>query len=315
MGALKMKSIYSIILMIVFLSSCSSSGGEDGQGGTFPELSYQFSNIGLLKNTSSDTYKFYVKYDRVIITGAAVTISSSNTALLDNSGIVVTSNDTVWTLQFVPKQDQVGVTTISFAVSYNGQGKTYNVTLTVSEVGTYSEYITAGWAAFTAKNYAEAITQFKFAEYVHNDSIEAKSGLGWSRLNNNESDSAYAAFERGEDLLGGLPQVIDRDFRMGMTFAANAAKEFYVSYDYGNDITYYNSIDSLPNFSFSHDATVTEHHVALTMAQSYFAVGSYVWAYRYANALTDKDNFNPDNNTAAGQQELADEIERLRTIL
>jgi len=164
---------------------------------------------------------------------------------------------------------------------------------------TVQDLINQGWTKFDAGKYAGASADFNAAIGMSVDTNEAYLGLGWAELRQSHgglAENAFAAY---------LLKVTDTndDAKAGLAFAYHAQQKFQNAIDTANIV-----LLSVPNWKFSHDSRIDSLDLALILAQSYYGIGDYSQSLVVYQRYFDH-NFNPDINTDAGREELADKIE------
>jgi tetratricopeptide (TPR) repeat protein len=168
---------------------------------------------------------------------------------------------------------------------------------------TASELAAKGWEAYAAKDYPTALARFN--ESVSKDAsyADAYNGLGWTASQLNDLPAAVTHFSAGIARSATL-----LDLRAGIAFVYNAQKNYLSSAQRGLEV-----IQTNPTWVFMRDRSVSASDVRLLLAADYFAVADYANALQQVQILS--PGFSADVATVAGQRALAEEIERLRSVV
>ncbi|HUL42732.1 MAG TPA: hypothetical protein VLY03_00075 [Bacteroidota bacterium] len=166
-----------------------------------------------------------------------------------------------------------------------------------------SQLTTDGWAAYSARNYATAITKFSAATNLDASYADAYNGLGWSNAKLNKPQSAVSSFSTG---LTKSPN--NADMNAGLAFAYNAEKNYAQSIASGLAVLSVNA-----DWQFARDTSVSSADIHLLLAEDYFSQTSPDYLHSLQEVQVVDPAFNADVMTVAGQTALGHEIELLRS--
>jgi len=178
----------------------------------------------------------------------------------------------------------------------------------------------AGWSAFEALDWDEAIYNFEAAINAGANSTDAFSGAGWTYYM--VTDDAYpnsnvTAQEKWETGLGKTGS--ENDIHIGMGFLAFDNEDFDSAIEHIRDIAL-----NIPTYSFIHMPGVDINDLYVTLAKCYYLQGEYesddvdndaldfIWKLN-EHFIPGRDG--QGNLTDAGIDEIAQEIERLDAIV
>lgn len=167
---------------------------------------------------------------------------------------------------------------------------------TSPEVGNPEELIVAGWAAFEAGDFGSAVVKFDSAKLADAKLVEAYNGAGWAYGRLSDFELASDNFRDAMALDSALVEA-----HAGASLAFHAANHFAQSIE---EAIF--TLESEPNFVFSHDPSVDSLDIRITLALSYFSVADFVSAAVQMDIL---DPFNRPHST--DPEELIREIMRL----
>ncbi|NUM80099.1 tetratricopeptide repeat protein [bacterium] len=157
-----------------------------------------------------------------------------------------------------------------------------------------------GWDAFSAGNYAEAITILTEAKNDNPQNAEIRAALGWALMRTDQLQSAESEFDAGAQLAN--PSA---DLFAGWAFVLNALKDHAASNESIAELT---ALD--PNWIFTYDQKLTYQDLMILKAENHFLLGEFQSAL--AAVMTVNSSFSADVATDEGRGQLAAEIERLR---
>jgi tetratricopeptide (TPR) repeat protein len=178
----------------------------------------------------------------------------------------------------------------------------------------------AGWSAFSAMDWDEAIDNFEAAIAAGATSTDAYSGAGWTYYlvtddaYANSNVTAKARWEAGFDKTGSL-----NDINVGLGFLAFDEGDFDTTIEHIRDIAI-----NIPTYSFIHMPSVDINDLYVTLAKCYFFKAEYevdgadndalefIWKLN-EHFLPERDG--TGNITDNGVDEIAQEIERLDAIV
>jgi hypothetical protein len=166
-----------------------------------------------------------------------------------------------------------------------------------------SQLTSDGWNAYAGRDYATASSKFSQAISVDGSFVDAYNGSGWSNAKLNNLASAVSVFMQGL-----AKDASNLEMDAGLAFVYNAQKDYVHSIESDSVV-----LQANPNWSFSHDASVNSSKLHLLLAADYYALANYSASYQQVQILD--GSFNADVTTVAGQIALAQEIERLRSIV
>ena len=170
------------------------------------------------------------------------------------------------------------------------------------------EEITNGWNAFMSGDLDQAIIYFKQALANNPNSVLAPTGLGWAFARKGEVDSAYTYYSYGDDL-----NVTSYDLYAGMAFLELIIGEYNASIKHASSV-----VNNRPNWTFVYNSPaigldLDVKDLRLCLAQDYFWKGDFTSSLNQVKILNSA--FTADVTTSAGQEQLHQEIMRLRGIL
>lgn len=177
----------------------------------------------------------------------------------------------------------------------NGAGGTEDLTA--------QELTELGWVSYSAKDYVTALTHFSEALAKDAAYADAYNGRGWSHAQTNDLTTAATDFTDGIARSAAL-----LDLRAGLAFVHNARKEYPASVQRGLEV-----VQTNPSWVFPRDHAISASDVRLLLAAGYFAQGNYTAALQQVVLLN--ASFTADVSTVNGQRALAEEIERLRSVV
>lgn len=157
-----------------------------------------------------------------------------------------------------------------------------------------------GWDAFSAGNYAEAVTILTQAKNDNPQNAEIRAALGWALMRTDQLQSAESEFDAGAQLAN--PSA---DLFAGWAFVLNALKDHVASNQRIDEVTALN-----PNWIFTYDQKLTYQDLMILKAENHFLLGEFQSAL--AAVMTVNSSFSADVATDEGRGQLAAEIERLR---
>ena len=168
---------------------------------------------------------------------------------------------------------------------------------------TAAQLTAEGWQAFSVKNYP--LANSKFVEALARDAnfIDANNGSGWANARLNALSAAAAAFSTGRGKAPANLEIIT-----GLAFVENAQKNYASSIIDANAV-----LQANPNWIFSRDASVSSMDLHLLLAENYFAQANYTSSLQQVQLLNSA--FSADPSTSGGQDAIARELERLRSIV
>jgi hypothetical protein len=171
-----------------------------------------------------------------------------------------------------------------------------------SAAGTYQQIVADGWTLFTQKQYLQA--RDKFAEAKANDATraEAYAGSGWSLFKLFDLTQADTEFSAGSSKSNPPANLF-----AGWAFLLNAQKDYAGS---NGKIELTLSKDS--TWSFSYGITLRVKDLRILKAENFFMLGNFAQSLsevRKVNAA-----FNADVTLTTGVAQLAQEIERLKSV-
>jgi Flp pilus assembly protein TadD len=165
------------------------------------------------------------------------------------------------------------------------------------------QLVAEGWQAFRAKNYSEAASKFDEAANKDPHYVEAYDGAGWSYAKLNSLTSAENRF-----LTGLAKDSSHYEIKAGLAFLYHAQKRYNESAAIAENL-----LSVKIAWTFRGDTTISNTDVRLLLAQNYFAAANYSASLVQVQVLNPA--FTADVSTVSGQAALAQEIERLRTIM
>ena len=168
---------------------------------------------------------------------------------------------------------------------------------------TASELVTQGWQAYSTRSYATAADKFNQAIGVDGNFVDAYNGAGWATARLNQLATSITRFTAGM-----TKDTANLEIKAGLSIVYNAQRNYAQSILYANRV-----IATQPAWSFSRDATVSSSDLHLLLAENFFATANYTAALAEVNILN--GSFSADVSTIVGQTALAQEIERLRSIV
>jgi tetratricopeptide (TPR) repeat protein len=168
---------------------------------------------------------------------------------------------------------------------------------------TASELVNQGWQAYSAKNYQSASDKFNQALGMDGNFVDAYNGAGWASAKLNQLATAVSKFTVG---LG--KDTANLEIKAGLSIVLHAQHNYAQSILYASQV-----LASRPGWSFTRDATLGASDLHLLLAECYFGMADYASSLAETKVLN--PSFNTDISTVAGQTALAEEIERLRSIV
>ncbi|MDZ7330872.1 MAG: tetratricopeptide repeat protein [candidate division KSB1 bacterium] len=169
--------------------------------------------------------------------------------------------------------------------------------------GQIAELIQAGWEQFEAGNYTLGVQKFEQAISRNETSAEAYCGAGWCYARLTNLSSAVLNFNEAISLDASLV-----DVHAGLAFV------YYAQKQYSSAISSANKTLSLSsNYLFAHDRNLSYKDLYLVIAACYFALGDFTQSLAFVKKLN--PSFSADVATFDGKSALAEEIERLRSIV
>lgn len=163
--------------------------------------------------------------------------------------------------------------------------------------------VAEGWVAFSAGNYSEAASRFDEALNKAGNYVEAYDGAGWSYAKLNSLSTAESRF------LAGLSRdTTNYEIKAGLAFLYHAQKRYNES-----AMMLENLLGQNTDWTFRGDASIGNTDLRLLLAEDYFALANYSASLSQVQILN--SSFTADVSTVSGQAALAQEIERLRTVV
>jgi tetratricopeptide (TPR) repeat protein len=168
-----------------------------------------------------------------------------------------------------------------------------------------AEEITAdGWNLyFETKQYADALNMFKEAIVADAEYADAHNGAGWTSARLSQLDEAVGYFDESIRLNTAVA-----DAHAGRAFAKYAKLDYSAAISSATTALQKNS-----SWNFEHDTTLNYKDLHLLLAACHFATGAYQSSLTEVKLLN--ASFTANITTIAGKAALAEEIERLRTIV
>jgi tetratricopeptide (TPR) repeat protein len=165
------------------------------------------------------------------------------------------------------------------------------------------ELINQGWAKFDAGDNAGASADFKAAIGMSADTNRAYLGLGWAELRQSHAGMAEKA------LLTYLSKAFSdsNNAKAGLALAYHAQDKFEDAIDMAEAV-----LDADQAWSLPRSSEINYLDLALVLAESYYATGDFSQSLLVVRQYFD-GTFNPDVNTDAGRDQLADKLESLYT--
>ncbi|MFQ5865039.1 MAG: tetratricopeptide repeat protein [bacterium] len=152
-----------------------------------------------------------------------------------------------------------------------------------------------GWQAFESGDFALAVTKFDSAVISDSNFVDAFNGAGWSYAQLGEFSTAIEKFETAIALDSNLIEV-----HAGASLVYHALNQFIESINEAN-IT----LETEPEFVFSHDPSINALDIRITLALSYFSIADFI------NAAIQMDIIDPVNSPhSTDPDELIREIMR-----
>jgi tetratricopeptide (TPR) repeat protein len=166
-----------------------------------------------------------------------------------------------------------------------------------------SQLVQEGWQAYAAKNFPAALSNFDEAIAKDGNLTDAYNGAGWTNAKLGNLSTSVSRFTTGLQKDAGSLEI-----KAGLSFVFNAIGDYVQSLTMAQAV-----ITANANWSFSRDGTVSVADLRLVMAAGYFAQGEYSLSLQQVQLLN--ASFQADITTIPGQAALAQEIERLRSIV
>lgn len=157
-----------------------------------------------------------------------------------------------------------------------------------------------GWNAFSAGNYAEAVTVLTEAKTDDPQNADVRTALGWALMRTDQLESAEVEFEFGGSLTNPSP-----DLFAGWAFTLNALKDYGTSNAKIADV-----LSANPEWIFTYDSKLTREDLSVLKAENHFLLSEFDSALAAIIAINPL--FSANIATDAGRGQLAAEIERLK---
>jgi tetratricopeptide (TPR) repeat protein len=165
------------------------------------------------------------------------------------------------------------------------------------------QLVDEGWQAFGSGNYSEAASRFDEAITKNGNYVEAYDGAGWSYSKLGSLTPAENRF-----LTGFRKDSTNYEIRAGLAFLYHAQQRYIESAQLIEML-----LGQGANWTFRGDASIGMDDVRLLLAEDYFALANYAECIAHVQILNPA--FTADVTTVSGQAALAQEIERLKTIV
>ena len=168
---------------------------------------------------------------------------------------------------------------------------------------TAGELIDQGWQSYSSRSYQAALDKFNEALGMDGSLVDGYNGAGWASAKLNQLSTSLAKLTTGLS-----KDTSNLEIKAALAIVYNAQRTYAQSISFANRV-----LAVRPNWSFSHDATVSAADLHLLLAEDYFAMANYNASLVEVKALNPA--FDADVSAVHGQAALAGEIERLRSIV
>ena len=168
---------------------------------------------------------------------------------------------------------------------------------------TAPELVAQGWQSYVSKDYQSALDKFTQAIGLDGGFVDAYNGAGWAQAKLNRLSNSLTSFTTGHG-----KDSTNLEINAGMAIVLSAQHNYAQSALHATAV-----ITAQPGWSFSHDATLSTADLHLLLAEDYFAMANYSSSLAEVKLLN--STFDADILTVAGKTLLAQEIERLRSLV
>ena len=175
---------------------------------------------------------------------------------------------------------------------------------------TPSQMVAQGWQSYKQKNYQSALNSFTKAIQAQANFTDAYNGAGWSNAKLNQMPEAINQFTSGYTY-SSSSQPLQEQIEAGFALVSNVQKNYSLSAYWAGQVL---AVDS--NWIFTRDVSVNSADLLILRAEDYFAMAIFDSSLYEVQKLDARDSliFTHNISTNVGRLQLANEIERLRSL-
>ncbi len=175
---------------------------------------------------------------------------------------------------------------------------------------TASQLVAQGWQSYKQKNYQSALNSFTKAIQTQAGFADAYNGAGWSNAKLNQMGAAINQFTSGYPYIS-TNQPLQEQFEAGFALVSNVQKNYSLSAYWAGHV-----LEADSTWIFTRDVSVNSADLLILRAEDYFALAKFDSSLFEVQRLDARDSliFTPNISTDLGRIQLANEIERLRSL-